>query len=761
VHGSLSSAANVTLPTVSVQVNQAMSTPKTQWTRLWVVLITVTISVSTLLALPTSTPAALGSPAAPPILPADSGLSPFDTTASGVGNFTILATSGDTLFVGEVNNWGPPTDTLGSSWSLLIDFGAESTLVYRTTLASSGADTISVGSGNAGWGVQVPQGSVLAMGYGTDPATPAPFDTDSLFVFSDYSYSGHCPTSGGSAWQFACVEASCGCYWLGGFSQNATIGVRAELSANSSSGGFMWLELYGPVPSAPSVPSPFDTIAGGVGNFTILATSGDSVFVGEVDNWGPPSDTMGSSWTLLLNFGQESTLVYRATFGSSGADTISIGSGNAGWAVEVLAGSVLAMGYGANPVTPAPIDTNALFLISDYSYSGHCPTSGGTSSQIDCVEAACGCYWLGSFSQSAPAGIRAELSTNSSSGGFMWLELNGPAVPPDHVEVGSNPGQAALDPNGSQVWVTDVDSRAISVVNTTSLAVVRTIFLSVEPFGIAFSPNGSAVWVSGRDPNTAVEISTTNYSVIATVAIPVPDAYAYMLAVSPNGSQVWVTDYYHNITIINATSATILTEFLTLPYDDPGFMTAISFSNDGQSVYIGYTASDNSSMGVVDYNATTRTINWAQGMGGGISFPGVLESRNGSEVFAVNDTPLGTAFTVLNATTGAVIATHPMPTLRTEDFSTLAESPDGSAVWFAASHPGSNAELVAVYTASALVAGMWADPTVSGSTSLTLAADGGTAYCPTDGGSSYLMVWSPLPEFVPPADLEPSTVSSP
>jgi YVTN family beta-propeller protein len=512
--------------------------------------------------------------------------------------------------------------------------------------------------------------------------------------------------------------------------------------------------LAGPVsPSEPSSPrlldvqngsSPFVSSSAGLSSFTIAATSGDTVFVGEVNNWGPPSDTLGSSWKLLINFGAESTLVYSATLASSGADTISIGSGNAGWAVEVATGSVLATGYGTDPATPTPIGTNSLFVFSDYSYSGHCPTSGGTAWQFGCVEGGCGCYWLGGFSQNAAAGIAAELSANLSSGGFMWFELYGPAVPPINVPVGPNPAQAALDPNGSQIWVSDVNAYEIYIINTTSLSVVKTIRLSIAPFGIAFSPNGSDAWVSGRYPNTVVEISTTTYSVIASIPIPVSDAFAYMLAVSPNGTQVWVTDYYHNVTIINASNALIMAEFLAIPYGDPGFVTAIAFSADGETVYLGLTATNNTSMGVVAYNATTRTLAWAQGLGGGISISGVIGSKNGEEVFVTNDTSPGSSFEILNATTGLIISRVTFPTLRTEDFSTLAESPDGSVVWFAASHPGSDEVLVAVYTANDMIAGTWTDPTVTGSTSLTMAPNGETIYTLTDGGSTYLSVYHPV-----------------
>jgi hypothetical protein len=64
------------------------------------------------------------------------------------------------------------------------------------------------------------------------------------------------------------------------------------------------------------------------------------------------------------------------------------------------------------------------------------------------------------------------------------------------VEVGSPPLGSACD--GDFMWVGNVESRSLSVINLETLEVVRTIELDVCPICLAF--DGKYMWVAGRDP---------------------------------------------------------------------------------------------------------------------------------------------------------------------------------------------------------------------------------------------------------------------
>ena len=320
-----------------------------------------------------------------------------------------------------------------------------------------------------------------------------------------------------------------------------------------------------------------------------------------------------------------------------------------------------------------------------------------------------------------------------------------PDSSPVQVEVGPNPAQAALTPDGAQIWVTDASSNQVYIINTSSLLVTRTIGLPTTPYGIAFSPNGSDAWVSGRNPNVAVELSTSTESVISTVSVPVLDAYPYMIAVSPNGTQVWMSEYYHNVTIINARTATIMSELLVLPQGDTGGVTAMSFSPDGRAVYFGFTGLPISSNVVVAYNATTRTMLWSSTIDCAGSVGGIIESPDEGNVYVLNDSTPGAEFNVLGAKEGSIVARIPLPTIRVEDFSTMAVTDGGYAVWFAGSEPGNDAVLVGVNSTADSIGVIDYDPDVNGSTSLSLAQNRGTAYALADGGSPYLLAWSDLP----------------
>jgi YVTN family beta-propeller protein len=63
------------------------------------------------------------------------------------------------------------------------------------------------------------------------------------------------------------------------------------------------------------------------------------------------------------------------------------------------------------------------------------------------------------------------------------------------INVGSSPRSVAVV--GGQVWVTNKQTATISVIDSATLAITRTIVLPVgsQPFGIAVAPTGEAVYV--------------------------------------------------------------------------------------------------------------------------------------------------------------------------------------------------------------------------------------------------------------------------
>src|SRR5262249_57258911 len=65
------------------------------------------------------------------------------------------------------------------------------------------------------------------------------------------------------------------------------------------------------------------------------------------------------------------------------------------------------------------------------------------------------------------------------------------------IPVGTRPWSLAKNPAANEVFVANKGSATLSVIDTTSLSVVRTIALPAasQPHGLAFSPSGDALYV--------------------------------------------------------------------------------------------------------------------------------------------------------------------------------------------------------------------------------------------------------------------------
>ena len=87
------------------------------------------------------------------------------------------------------------------------------------------------------------------------------------------------------------------------------------------------------------------------------------------------------------------------------------------------------------------------------------------------------------------------------------------------IPVGGSPRTLALTP-GNEVWVTNKLDATLSVINRTSLSVVRTMSLprASQPFGVVFSPTGADAWVALEAKGQVLRLDPTA-AVTATVTV--------------------------------------------------------------------------------------------------------------------------------------------------------------------------------------------------------------------------------------------------
>lgn len=143
---------------------------------------------------------------------------------------------------------------------------------------------------------------------------------------------------------------------------------------------------------------------------------------------------------------------------------------------------------------------------------------------------------------------------------------------------GNGPQALAISPDGTRLWVGTAVSGNVSVVDTATNAVVKTIPVSGAA-GIAFSPDGHFVYVANFTANTVSVINTANYT---TTTIGVGTGPSFV-AVSPDGSVAYVGNQQDDtVSVINTATKTVIK---TLTVDKPA---GLAVSPDGTHLYVAH-----------------------------------------------------------------------------------------------------------------------------------------------------------------------------
>jgi YVTN family beta-propeller protein len=134
----------------------------------------------------------------------------------------------------------------------------------------------------------------------------------------------------------------------------------------------------------------------------------------------------------------------------------------------------------------------------------------------------------------------------------------------------------AITPNGLYVYVTG--DTAVSVIETINNTVLTSIDVG-GPLGIAITPDGLYAYVANSGQTVSV-INTTSNAVVAKVALGVDPSE---IAITPNGLYAYVTSYYsnHSVSVIETTNNTVLTTIKL-----KNMLTGIAITPDGLYAYV-------------------------------------------------------------------------------------------------------------------------------------------------------------------------------
>lgn len=227
-----------------------------------------------------------------------------------------------------------------------------------------------------------------------------------------------------------------------------------------------------------------------------------------------------------------------------------------------------------------------------------------------------------------------------------------------------NPTGLAVSGNGAVAYVANQGGNTVSVLNTATGAVSKTVKVGSQPSAVAVSSDAGRAYVANRGGGTVTVINTTTNTVVGS-AIRVGSA-PQDVAVNAAGTRVYVANNGSNsVSVINTANNGVTTIGLGTGNSAP---TAIALNSDGSRAYV--THRNSSGAGVVSViDTSANTVIATVGVGSAPQDLAVV----GTRVYVANT---GGSVSVINTAAGSSVSTVNVGGAPTS----LAASPDGSLV---------------------------------------------------------------------------------
>jgi gliding motility-associated-like protein len=209
------------------------------------------------------------------------------------------------------------------------------------------------------------------------------------------------------------------------------------------------------------------------------------------------------------------------------------------------------------------------------------------------------------------------------------------------IPVGQDPFGVSVSSDGSRVYVTNTLSNTASVINAITNTVVATVPVGQSPHSVSVSPDGGTAYVANSISNTVSVINTANNTVTTTIPV---GQFPIGISVSPDGSSMYVTNAIANSISVISTATQAVTATIIVGSEPYG----VSFSPDGSRAYVSNSRGNTVSVINTATNLVTATI--AVG-----TYPtGISVSPDGTRVYVAN--LQSSNISVINAITNTVTA---------------------------------------------------------------------------------------------------------
>ena len=109
------------------------------------------------------------------------------------------------------------------------------------------------------------------------------------------------------------------------------------------------------------------------------------------------------------------------------------------------------------------------------------------------------------------------------------------------IAVGREPWCVAITPDNAKVYVTNMVSGTVSVINAATRTVIKTIRVGTEPFGCALAPDGTRLYVANQSSATVSVVNTATDVLIKTIKDVGHKPHG--IAITADGRKVYVTQF--------------------------------------------------------------------------------------------------------------------------------------------------------------------------------------------------------------------------